>query len=214
MRAADVAIIFATLIGPVLAVQAQTWLERKRVRRERQLTIFRTLMATRAALLSPQHVEALNAVPVEFYGAKGKLKEINDAWKLFFDHHVPGVATTEVWLQKRLDLLLDLLHLMSQFLGYGFSRAQLSRDIYSPQAHGDLETEQTVIRRGLVKLFNGETVLPMAVKEFPATADDETLAQQSAIQKALLDWLVGQSAVKVSNDPPTKAGGRRPTASA
>jgi len=161
-------------------------------------------MATRAATLSPQYVEALNAVPVEFYGTGGKLKEISDAWKLFLDHHDPGVPANDVWLSKRLDLFLDLLHLMSQYLGYGFSRAQLSRDIYSPQAHGDLETEQTVIRRGLVKLFNGETVFPMAVKEFPATADDNTLADQAAIQKALLAWLEGQSAVNVSSVPPAK----------
>lgn len=199
MRSTDIAIIFATLAGPILAVQAQMWLERRRIRKERRLAIFRTLMATRAASLSPEHVEAFNAVPVEFYGTGGKLKEISDAWKLFLDHHVPGAAANEVWLQKRFDLFLDLLHLMSQYLGYRFSRAQLSRDIYSPQAHGDLETEQTIIRRGLVKLFNGETVLPMAVKEFPATADDDTLANQAAIQKALLAWLEGQSAVNVSS---------------
>lgn len=199
MRTTDIAIIFATLAGPILAVQAQTWLERGRIRKERRLAIFRTLMTTRAASLSPEHVEAFNAVPVEFYGTGGKLKEISDAWKLFLDHHLSGSPATEVWFQKRFDLLVDLLHLMSQYLGYSFSRAQLSRDIYSPQAHGDLETEQTIIRRGLAKLFNGETVLPMAVKEFPATADDDTLANQAAIQKALLAWLEGQSAVNVSS---------------
>ena len=98
-----------------------------------------------------------------------------------------------------MDLFIDLLFLMSQYLGYGFSKAQLARDIYSPRAHGELETDQTLIRKGLVKLLNGEAVLPMAVKEFPATADDETLASQAAIQKALLGWLTGKSSVKVND---------------
>lgn len=204
----NVAIIFATLIGPILAVQAQKWLERRRSVEERRVQIFRILMATRAALLSPGHVEALNAIPVEFYGTKGKLKQINDAWKLFLDHHTLDGVPTEVWGQRRLDLFMDLLFLISQFLGYGFNRAQLERDIYSPRAHGELENEQTIIRKGLVRLFNGETVLPMAVKEFPATADEESLEKQAAIQKLLLEWLEGQRSVKIANEKPD--GGRRP----
>jgi hypothetical protein len=162
------AIICATLLGPVLAVQAQKWLERGRDIKKRRLMIFRTLMATRAAMLSPMHVEALNAVPVEFYGTSKKLKQINDAWKLYIDHHDDRLAPNDAWGQKRLDLFHELLHLMSQFLGYSFSKAQLARDIYAPRAHGDLETEQTIIRKGLVGLFKGEIALPMAVKEFPA----------------------------------------------
>lgn len=198
---ADLAIVVATVAGPILAVQAQKWLERGRAINDRRNQIFRVLMATRAAMLSPGHVEALNAVPVEFYGTRGKLKAINEKWKEFLDHHAPDIPTNDAWLQKRLGLFIDLLHLISQNLGYGFSRSQLARDIYNPQAHGELENEQTIIRKGIVKLLNGETVLPMAVKEFPATADYETLANQAALQKLLLEWLEGQRAVKVEQQP-------------
>lgn len=45
---------------------------------------------------------------------------------------------------------------MSQLLGYDFTRAQVDRDIYSPKAHGDVVTEQTMIRRGIVAFVNGE----------------------------------------------------------
>jgi hypothetical protein len=78
---ADAAIVFATIAGPVLAVQAQKWLEKSRAINDRRNQIFRVLMATRAAMLSPGFVEALNAVPVEFYGTRGKLKQINEKWK-------------------------------------------------------------------------------------------------------------------------------------
>jgi len=190
IKLTDVAIVIAALLGPVLAVQAQKWLERKRDVKERRLAIFRTLMATRAAMLSPQHVEALNAVPVEFYGSSGKLKKINEAWKLYLDHHDERLPPNDAWAQKRLDLFLDMLHLISQFLGYTFSRAQLGRDIYSPKAHGDLETEQTIIRKGLVGLFKGEIALPLAVKEFPAT-DPGNAELQAALQQVLTDALQG-----------------------
>lgn len=129
IKLTDIAIVLAALLGPVLAVQAQKWLERRRDVKERQLAIFRTLMATRNAMLSPQHVEALNAVPVEFYGSTGKLRQINDARKLYLDHHTADVPANDVWMQKRIDLFQDMLHQMSQFLGYSFSKAQLARDL-------------------------------------------------------------------------------------
>ena len=52
-KGADIAIVVATLLGPVLAVQAQKWLERGREITQRRAWIFRTLMATRATNLSP-----------------------------------------------------------------------------------------------------------------------------------------------------------------
>jgi len=198
IKATDLAIVLATILGPILAVQAQKLLERGRAVRERRDVIFRTLMATRAVTLSRRHVEALNAVPVEFYGTSEKLKEINNSWKVFLDHHVHEGPTTDAWWQKRTDLFLDVLYLISQFLGYKFTRSQLARDIYNPKAHGELETEQAIIRQGLAKILKGEAVVPMAVKEFPATADERTLANQAAIQKALLEWLEGERTVKVS----------------
>ena len=198
----DIAIIFATIAGPILAVQAQKWVERHRAIIERRNAIFRVIMATRAAMLSPDHVEALNAIPVEFYGAKGKLRQINESWKVYLDHHAQDGPFTDVWAQKKLDLFQDMVHNISQYLGYEFTRSQLARDIYSPRAHGELENEQTIIRKGLAKLFNGETVLPMAVTEFPATASDEALANQAAIQKTLLEVLEGKRPINVANVPP------------
>ena len=53
IKLTDIAIVLAALLVPVLAVQAQKWLERRRDVKERQLAIFRTLMATRNAMLSP-----------------------------------------------------------------------------------------------------------------------------------------------------------------
>lgn len=179
------AIICATLLGPVLAVQTQKWLEGHRATKERRLVIFRTLMATRAANLSPMHVEALNAIPVEFYGTGKKLKAINDAWKLHLDHHTVEGPVTEVWAQTKQDLFVELLYLISQYLGYSFSKAQIKRDIYLPRAHGDLETEQAIIRQGVVALLRGEIALPMAVKEFPATEPNPEL--QAEILKLLTE---------------------------
>lgn len=80
LRLSDWVIAGCTLLGPVLAVQAQKWVEGFREQRARRLTIFRRLMATRAQNLNPAHVEALNAVPIDFY----KDKKVMDAWEEYF----------------------------------------------------------------------------------------------------------------------------------
>ena len=82
LRVTEWVIAGCTLAGPVLAVQAQKWIEGFREKNARRLTIFRTLMATRATNLSPVHVEALNAVPIDFY----KDKYVMDAWEEYFMH--------------------------------------------------------------------------------------------------------------------------------
>lgn len=154
-------------------------------------------MATRATPLSAAHVDAFNAIPVEFYGEKGKLKAINDAWKLYLNHHDSRGPWNEAWGQRRSDLFFDLLYLISKYLGYEFSKAQLEREIYAPLAHGDQDAEQTTIRKGLAKIFNGDAAFPMSVQEFPATADGKTLENQAEIQKLLIEVLNGQRPLSV-----------------
>ena len=87
----DTALITATVMGPVLAVQAQKWIERARGRREAQLRIFNTLMATRAARVSPAHVEALNAIDIHFRAngwrvPTAKEREVSRRWRIYADH--------------------------------------------------------------------------------------------------------------------------------
>lgn len=203
IRATDVAIVAATVAGPILAVQAQKWLERRRTIMDRRNFIFRTLMATRAARIAPNHVEALNAVPVEFYGNSRKLKPIVDDWHAYIDTLVnAGQLEGQVLALARQNAFLNMLHKMSLYLGYSFSRSELEKDVYYPEGHKVIEDDQEVIRRGFARVLKGELSIPMAVREFPATADDATLANQAAIQKALLEWLQGQTAVNVSNVPP------------
>jgi hypothetical protein len=165
IKITDIAIVFATLLGPVLAVQAQKYLERDREIKQRRAWIFRTLMATRATSLSPAHVEALNAIPIEFYGHDKKLKAIIDKWKAYLDHLGQKSMAMEVWGPKRHELFIDLLHEMAGFLGYEFNRVEISNEIYSPEGHAKIETDQELIRRGLAQLLSGQFALPVVVKE-------------------------------------------------
>jgi hypothetical protein len=198
IKIADVAIIFATILGPIFAVQAQKFLEKGREVKQRRAWLFRTLMATRATTLSSSHVEALNAVPIEFYGKDKKLKEIINKWKAYLDHlHKDTEASG--WDEKRQELLVDLLHTMAIFLGYEFNTVEIANEIYSPKGHAWIETDQEIIRKGLARLLSGQLALPMEVKSFPS--DPAALKEQDELRRLLLNWLNGKSAVAVDIKP-------------
>ena len=66
MTISDGLMIIAILIAPFLAVFAQRQIDLWREQRQRKLWVFKTLMATRGRTLSPEHVQALNMIELEF----------------------------------------------------------------------------------------------------------------------------------------------------
>jgi hypothetical protein len=191
LKLADIAIIFATLLGPIFAVQAQKWLERDREVTDRQMAIFRTLMATRATRLAPSHVEALNATPIEFYGKSNALKQIMEAWRLYMEYlnrvvEMPGNA----WAMRRDELYADLLQKMGAYLGFSFDKVQLQREVYWPMGHANTEQEQDLIRQGLVRVLTGNQSLQMSVQSFPV--DPAIRETDMEIRALLISWLKSQ----------------------
>ncbi len=71
--------VLATLVSPFLTLWLQKIYTEKRVKK---LNIFKTLMATRADVISIKHVEALNMIDIEFY----KKKNIEHAWNIYRNH--------------------------------------------------------------------------------------------------------------------------------
>lgn len=121
-------------------------------------------MATRMTCVSAPHVEALNAVPIEFYG----IKPIMDRWEEYIVHLMQGSVfeeegqTASFWEMKRAELLKRLLTVMGTHLGYDFNQAQIDR-VYFPNIHNWIQDDQCTINRGLAKLFKNEIALPVTV---------------------------------------------------
>lgn len=65
----------AIVLGLILAVQAQKWIERATEERKERMLIFRTLMRTRANVLSREHVAALNMIR-RIYSPRGHEQEL------------------------------------------------------------------------------------------------------------------------------------------
>lgn len=185
-------IVIATFLGPILAVQAQKWVEAFRERRRRKISVFEQLMATRGSRVSAEHVRALNMIDLVFYGEKtlglprrsSSEQAVLDAWKEYLDHlnnkHVD--ADLMLWLTKGDELFTNLLFATSKDLGFRFDRVQLKRGTYTPIAHGEIEAEQTELRRATLSLVTGKHALQMNVVGFPV--DPEAVeANKVAIQK-------------------------------
>ena len=184
----DWATIVAALLGPVLAVQAQKAVESFREKQRRKLFLFEQLMATRAARLAPEHVRALNMVDLVFYGERvlgiqrrsAKEQRVLDTWKEYHDHLNNKVDNAQIplWIAQGDELFTNLLYAVAQDIGFKFDRVQLKRGAYSPVAHGEIEAEQTELRKATLSLLTGKHALNMNVVSFPV--DPEALAANKA----------------------------------
>jgi hypothetical protein len=191
-------VVVATILGPILAVQAQKWIERLRETHERKLRVFYTLMGSRAARTSAEHVQALNLIDLLF--RRKAEKPIIDAWEAYREHLNQDVEKMtppqlDAWSTRSNDHFNDLMYAMSGALRYRFTKPQLQRGIYSPRAHNIADIEQQVIRRGAAMVLSGEQAIKMQVTAFPVSED--TLKLQKEVQKALLDTLTKQRVLTV-----------------
>ena len=190
----DWIIVFATLAGPILAVQAQKAIESLRDRKSRKEKVFAQLMATRAARLSPEHVQALNMMDIVFFGGttlgmRRRSKEeqaVLDAWKEYHDNLGEGADWPEVHQQahyaQRGELFLNLLYAVAQDVGFSFDRVQLKRGAYSPMAHEELENEQRALRKALLRGFSGDAPLKMEVVGIPVD-ENAAAAYRNSIER-------------------------------
>lgn len=170
--------IIAIIAGPILAVQAQKWIEKLTRRRQAKEALFKTLMSTRGARLSPAHVQALNMIDIEFYGNRKKNKKVVDAWRLYLDQLFTCPRDSQstdykvklnAWTIKSADVFDDMLFEMATALGYKFDKVLLKRGAYTPTGYGETEDDQWIIRKGLVDLSLGLKSIPIHVVEPPLT---------------------------------------------
>jgi hypothetical protein len=173
--------IGATLLGPILAIQAQKWLERRQRKQSVKDGIFRTLMSTRATRLAPEHVQALNMIDIAFYGRRwlGRQRQsdaertVCTARRSYFDAldanlgPDPTEAQRQQWAHVRDEKFFTLLEEIAQAQDFHFDPTELRRAVYSPVGHSAIENQQDAIRSGLAKLLSGEIALPMRVVNLP-----------------------------------------------
>jgi hypothetical protein len=209
----DWAVVGATLIGPILAVQAQKAVEAFRERRVRKTLLFEQLMATRASKVAPEHVRALNMIDLVFYGERilgiqrrsRNEQRILDYWKEYLDHLNNRGTDDQIvqWIAKGDELFTNLLYSIAEDIGFKFDRVQLKRGSYSPIAHGELEAEQAELRRATLSLITGKHALKMNIVGFPIDTEAVQI-NKNAIQNIGKALEAGILQVEIVPRPPSE----------
>ena len=182
--------LVAIFLGPILAVQVQMFIQRKREARNRKLVIFKTLMATRGAILNYNHVEALNRIDLEFSGSK-KYKGVLSAWKLYFDNLMTDVenfskSQHQIWHNENVNLLARLLLNMGEQLGYDFDESLIKRNIYYPTGHSRAERESDLIREKTLQVLSGQISIPVSLE--PDSPDENVNNKVKKLQDLLIKY--------------------------
>ena len=162
--------ILAIILGPIFAVQAQTYIDHRRQERQRKFRLFRELMATRGTRLSPRHVEALNLVELEYSASNPKQRPVFEAWRSYFDllNTAPADPNNpQPIYDRRDDAFVDMLYEMSRFQGFSYDRVAIRRNSYLPTGHGEMEVDQVTIRKALVEILTHKKALSVFAGLFP-----------------------------------------------
>lgn len=182
--------VAAIIAGPILAVQAQKWIERIRQGNEERRRLFLALMATRGRPLVAEHVQALNMIDVIFSGRGVRDLEIVEAWREYREHlndypqQPAGKELSEAeqaalqnkrdsWTARSRDLLVELLGKMADSLGYHYDKPLLRKGAYTPQGYEDADFSQFLIRRGLIEILGGVRPVPVRLVENPSSGETE-----------------------------------------
>jgi hypothetical protein len=162
-----IAVVLATLLGPVLAVMVTRYIDDARAQKARRLEIFRAMMRTRNAALLPDHVNALNQVEIEFHDIPDIMTAHRELMRFINTPSPPD----ERWGQRHRSYLTKLLSAMAKQLGYDFEQLDVFEGGYYPSGWGQAEEQQLAMRLGLIELLSGKRTLPVHVTEKPVHAD-------------------------------------------
>jgi hypothetical protein len=130
----SLAVVFATFAGPILAVLATRYLDDHKAKRQRQRAIFDTLMLTRRAAISPEHVRALNQIELEFASDK----QVMVAFHAYFDHlnepfpDPTQAVLNERFLARRRRLFAEMVKLIGERQNFKIDRMDLIEGGYYP----------------------------------------------------------------------------------
>ncbi len=209
LKASDLIIAAATLFGPIAAIQVQKFVERSRDRQNSKARIFYILMASRGSRLSNDHVYALNSIDLQFgerrtlfwYRQSKRDRAVTEAWAAYIAKLSEPQATDPhvmaVWGSERARVFADLMFAMSQSLGHRFTKTQIEKSAYAPQAHNDQEATNRTIQAGLSSLVTGQTALKMNVVGFPFS--QEAIDSQVIFHKSIASTVTPEGEIRVTS---------------
>ena len=151
------ATFFAVLTGPKRGVELARNLEDQRQKQQQRVGILASLLRTSqgTARLSPEHVGALNLIPLMFHGEKDVLG--------VYRRYMKYLHTFPLDQAKGQERFLDLLAALVATLGYPLDKTDLENFSYAPQGWANNVMDQYEINQLLVRLSRGQDSLRVSV---------------------------------------------------
>lgn len=161
LRLTDVLVVFATMVSPFIAVQASEKLRANASAKDAREKVFHTLMSTRGARLTPDHVAALNRIDLVFPAAS--FSGVSDAWNMYLRHMSLSQAEAEplgeVHFANGNRLFLSLLKAMAVALNTPFSDTAMQHNAYYPQGYIHNEQQGYLLRDAALQVLKGEQAI-------------------------------------------------------
>lgn len=150
--------IIAVILGPIVAVMATLWYQKRHEKREAKMRLFTILMAHRKSNPPPfDLVNGLNLIDIVF----AEHRKIVDLWHQYFDLLNQETINWNIAESKYLDLLAN----MAKVLGYkNLLQTDISR-FYSPRAHGTQAELNEKLQRELLRVFENTAALVVTKRE-------------------------------------------------
>lgn len=162
----DVLTLIAILIGPIAAVVVTRQLDNRNATYARRYQVFRDLVRTRSAKLSPEHVNALNLVEIEF----SQYTRVKGSWSRYMDSLSSRVPMTEATsndhLLRRDQLFIKLVQDIANVLGMRHvDITDVMTTNYYPQGWQTDEEEQRQLRQLLISFLSGNHPIPVRLHD-------------------------------------------------
>ena len=154
--------LFATFSGPLVGIWVTRLVDRANDKTRRREAVFETLVRTRGLELSPEHVSALNMVPLLFKeavirSAYGRVMEVLNDSALGSNDREQREAPMRKLVAARQDLIREI----GRAVGTPLPDNEHERHGYAPQGWADAQNEAGAIRQGLLEVLEGRRAVNM-----------------------------------------------------
>lgn len=170
----ELVLAICALAGPILAVLATRLVDSLRDSRARKNAVFVSLMSTRRAQLTPEHVQALNLIEIEFANSPRVIAELK-AYMSLMEERVPPLSRFERdeavkaahkqadddLVRRRRRAFGSLVQAIGRKLGRNVDRYDIIEGGYYPGGWGEAETLQLDNLRRINDVLNWKGPFPI-----------------------------------------------------
>jgi hypothetical protein len=155
----------AVLLSPLIAVRVSMWLQDRKERRQRQLTLLASLIATRHEPVSPEAVRSLNMIELVFHDKP----TVRQRWREYFDMLSNPGLNNPMGYGQRNKKNIELITEMAKVLGYGKAITHLDVDrVYSPVGIWTQAARLNELQEELLRVLKATARVEVESKPAPA----------------------------------------------